>query len=208
MAKILLVRHGHVEGIDPRRFRGRMDVPLTAQGRRQALAVARCIAARWRPSVVYTSPLQRCVQTGRDIAIATAVDCTVLSELNDLDYGTWQWRTHAEVHSGWPELFELWLIAPQLLRFPGGESLQDLVARMADVLRMVLERHASDTVVLVGHDSGIRTLLLQLLDQPISAYWRLLPHPGSISEVDVSSREVRVVSVNDTQHLYADGANE
>lgn len=201
MAKIILVRHGHVEGIAPERFRGRTDVPLTEEGRRQALAAAECVAARWRPAIVYTSPLQRCVRTGREIAAAAATDCAVLSELVDLDYGDWQWRTLAEVRLEWPELFELWLTSPHLVRFPHGESLQELVGRMADVLRMVLERHATDTVVLVGHDSGIRALLLQLLDQPISAYRRLAPQPASISEVDIVEREVRVLSVNETQHL-------
>lgn len=201
MAKIILVRHGHVEGIAPERFRGRTDVPLTEEGRRQALAAAECVAARWRPAIVYTSPLQRCVRTGREIAAAAATDCAVLSELVDLDYGDWRWRTLAEVRLEWPELLELWLTSPHLVRFPHGESLQELVGRMADVLRMVLERHATDTVVLVGHDSGIRALLLQLLDQPISAYRRLAPQPASISEVDIVEREVRVLSVNETQHL-------
>ncbi len=201
MAKIILVRHGHVEGIDPKRFRGRMDVPLTEEGRRQAVAVGKCVAARWRPTVVYTSPLQRCIWTGREIATAAAADSAILSELNDLDYGAWQWRTPAEVSAKWPELFDLWLTAPHLVRFPHGESLQELIARTADVVRMVRERHATDTVVLVGHDSGIRALLLQLLDQPISAYWQLAPEPCSISEVDILGHQMRVLSVNETQHL-------
>ncbi len=201
MAKLILVRHGHVEGIDPERFRGRTDVPLTEEGLRQAVAAARCVAARWRPAVVYTSPLQRCVRTGREIAAAVAVEALVLHELIDLDYGEWQWRTHAEVRREWPELFDLWRAAPQLVRFPRGESLQDLVARTADALRKVLERHTTDTVVLVAHDSGIRALLLQLLDQPIAAYARLAPQPASISEVDVLGREVRILSIGETQHL-------
>jgi probable phosphoglycerate mutase len=205
MAKILLVRHGHVEGIDPARFRGRRDLPLTAEGRRQARAAAAFIAARWRPTIVYTSPLQRCVETGREIAVVAAVDSTVLDELTDLDYGAWQWRTHDEVRGQWPRLFDLWLSAPHLVRLPGGESVQDLLGRTADAVRMVLERHAVDTVVLVGHDSGIRALLLQLLDQPISAYWRIAPQPASVSEVDILEREVKVLSFNETQHLHASG---
>jgi probable phosphoglycerate mutase len=43
MTKILLVRHGPVEGIFPERFRGRPDLPLTAEGRRQAEATARAV---------------------------------------------------------------------------------------------------------------------------------------------------------------------
>jgi len=201
MPKLLLVRHGHVEGIDPERFRGRMDVPLTAEGRSQALATAKYIAARWRPVALYASPMQRCVETAREIAARCAIDTTELDELNDLDYGTWQWRTYREVRAEWPELFQRWLLAPHLVRFPQGESLQSLIARTADVIRRMLDRHANDTVVLVGHDSGLRAMLLQLLDQPISAYWHLSQAPGAVSEVDVLPHGARIISINETQHL-------
>jgi broad specificity phosphatase PhoE len=59
------------------------------------------------------------------------------------------------------------------MRFPEGESLHELVARGADALRLVVKHHSDDTMVLVGHDSVNRAMLLQLLDQPLSAYWRL-----------------------------------
>ena len=82
--------------------------------------------------------------------------------------------------------FNLWRSAPHLIRFPQGEALQDLVARTANALRETLERHPAQTVVFVGHDSVNRALLLQLLDQPLSASWRLSQDPccGG-SEVDI-----------------------
>ncbi len=173
-------------------------MPLTEEGRRQARTVAERIAERWRPSVVYSSPLERCVQTAREICAASSIPSVAADGLNDLNYGAWEWKTHDEVRAQWPELFECWFEAPQLVRFPQGESLQDLIARTADVLRMVLEQHASDTVALVGHESGIRALLLQLLDQPISAYWRLAPEPASVSEVDIVGLAVKVRGINTT----------
>jgi len=195
------VRHGHVEGIEPARFRGRADPPLTAEGTRQALASACYIASRWRPAIAYTSPLERCVQTGAEIAKACGIELSVLDALNDLDYGAWQWRLCAETRAEWPELYERWLAAPHLVRFPGGESLQELVARIADVLRLMLERHPSEAVVLVCHESGIRAMLLQLLDQPLSAYWRLSPQPCAVSEVEVQGHIARISAVNTTTHL-------
>jgi phosphoserine phosphatase len=201
MAKLILVRHGHVEGIEPERFRGRADVPLTAEGVRQAFAAARYLASRWQPTIAYTSPLERCVQTGAEIARACAIELSVLDELNDLDYGDLQWRLRSEVRAERPELYERWLAAPQLVRFPGGESLQELVARIADVLRLVLERHPSEVVVLVCHDSGIRAMLLQLLDQPLCAYWRLSPVPCGISEIEVQGHAARIIAFNVTAHL-------
>ena len=67
MTKILLVRHGHVEGISPERFRGRADLPLTELGRRQAEATSRRIHATWEPTAIYASPLSRCQDTGAAI---------------------------------------------------------------------------------------------------------------------------------------------
>ena len=201
MTRLLLIRHGHVEGIDPERFRGRADIPLTPLGTRQARATAQRIATHWQVGAVYTSPLQRCVHTGAAIASACAVSSAVLEGLSDLEYGDWQWKTHAQLRASAPELFERWQTAPQLMRFPGGESLQDLVARVAGALRDVLARHGGDTVVLVGHDSVNRALLLQLLDQPLSAYWVLQQQPCGISEVVVDGTQVRVMRVNETAHL-------
>ena len=201
MPKLLLIRHGHVEGISPERFRGRMDVPLTVQGQSQARAVATYVAQYWQPAIVYTSPLQRCVVTGRLIAAACAVSAVELAELNDIDYGEWQWLTRTEVRERWPALLDRWQSVPQMMRFPQGESLQELVSRIADAMRMIRERHASDSVVLVGHDSGIRALLMQLLDQPLSAYWRLSPQPCAVSEADIWEMGARVLRINDAQHL-------
>jgi len=61
MTKILLIRHGHVEGIKPERFRGRAPLDLTELGRAEAQAVARRVAGTWRPSKIYTSPMGRCI---------------------------------------------------------------------------------------------------------------------------------------------------
>ena len=202
MTKILLSRHGHVDGIHPARFRGRAELALTGLGLAQADALARRIAAHWKPAAVYTSPLQRCVVTGAKVAAACGIGASVHEGLGDIDYGAWQMRTHEEVSAETPEAYRLWREAPHLVRFPGGESLQDVVARTADALRMVLARHATDTVVLVGHDSVNRALLLQLLDQPLSAYWRLSQDPCTLNEIEVfAAGDVRIGCINDTSHL-------
>ncbi|HEV3182617.1 MAG TPA: histidine phosphatase family protein [Steroidobacteraceae bacterium] len=201
MTRILLVRHGHVEGISPERFRGRRDVDLSDLGRRQADATARRIAAQSRPAAIYTSPLRRCVQTAAAIGAACGLSPGVLDDLNDLHYGDWEWLTHEEARAESPDLFECWFAAPQLVRFPNGESLQDVVARTANVLRLVRERHRDATVVVVGHSSGNRALLLQTLDQPLSAYWRLGQDPCSLSEIELFEHHASVRRLNETCFL-------
>lgn len=202
MTRILLTRHGHVEGIRPARFRGRAELPLTERGLREADALARRIAATWQPVAVFTSPLQRCVVTGGKIAAACGLKGEVRDGLGDIDYGGWQMRTHDEVKAESRDAYHQWYSAPHLTRFPEGESLQDVMARTTDVLREALQHFPAQTVVLVGHDSVNRVLLMQLLDMPLAAYWRLVQDPGTLNEIEISAAgEVVVQRVNDTSHL-------
>jgi probable phosphoglycerate mutase len=88
-----------------------------------------------------------------------------------------------------------------LVRFPDGESLQDVAARSADVLRFVLSRQEADTLVLVGHDSVNRVLLTEVLDMPLSAYWRFAQDPCCINEIQVTGNSFQLRRMNDTAHL-------
>jgi broad specificity phosphatase PhoE len=203
MTKILLIRHGHVEGIKPERFRGRAPLDLTELGRAEAQAVARRVAGAWKPSKIYTSPMGRCVETGAAIARACGAPTEVCDDLTDIDYGAWQFKTFAEAKSENPALFAAWFATPHLVRFPNGESLQDLVARAANALRFVLARHPDDTIVLVGHDSVNRALLLQLIDQPLSAFWRIAQSPCCLNEIDVTDGKICVQRINETGYLEA-----
>jgi phosphoserine phosphatase len=201
VTRILLIRHGDVEGIRPARFRGREDLPLTKRGNAEALAVAQRIASKWQPERVYTSPLSRCVATGAAIARACGIEARSIEQLNDIDYGTWRMKSHDEMTVAEPGLSKAWFNTPHLMRFPGGDSLQDLVARSADAVRLALESHPDGTVVLVSHDSVNRALLLQLADLPLSSYWRLAQTPCCINEIDVTENQVRILAINETSHL-------
>jgi len=198
---ILLVRHGHVPGISPERFRGRTDIELTDRGVAEAHKTADWIARFWQPTIVYTSPLKRCIDTGAAIAKQCKVSVEILPSLNDLSYGEWRWQTHDAIAAESPVLYHRWRMTPHLMRFPKGESLQELVARATDALRLAIEKHPAETIVMVTHDSVNRALFLQVLDQPLSAYWKLAQDPCAINEVAVAPDRVVVVRVNETAHL-------
>jgi len=106
MTKILLTRHGHVEGITPERFRGRQPLALTDQGRAEAAALARRITGAWKPDRIYTSPMERCVKTGEAIACACKLAAgEACEELNDIDYGAWQFKTFEDAKADDAALF-------------------------------------------------------------------------------------------------------
>jgi broad specificity phosphatase PhoE len=175
MTKILLIRHGHVEGIEPARFRGRQPLELTAQGRAEVVAVAKRIASRWQPRTIYTSPMARCVKTAEAVAEVSGIAVQICDDLNDLDYGAWQFKTFRQAKAEDPVFFSSWFAVPHLVRFPAGESLQDLDARTTNALRLALSRHpaAREFEVLVNrvvapikrqrtHRDGMRAFIDEL----------------------------------------------
>ena len=124
-----------------------------------------------------------------------------MNRLNDLDYGQWQWKPHAEVRAASPALFDRWFSTPEWARFPGGESLQDLLGRAAEALRQLIDHHPHETIVVVGHDSVNRVILMQVLQQSPATYWRLVQSPCGLSEIEVDHQHARVLRMNETAHV-------
>jgi broad specificity phosphatase PhoE len=198
---LILVRHGHVEGIHPERFRGRIALPLTELGQKQAAATAQFIQTEWPAAAIYASPLARCMDTARAIADAQGVPVQPLPQLIDIDYGKWQGRTRDEVKAAESEGFKAWMERPHLTIIDNAETLQDIQARLARALDHMRKAHPEDTVIAVGHDSTNRVLLTLALDLPLSRYWHLQQDPCAINVLSFDGDGCRVVAVNGTAHL-------
>jgi len=201
MIKILLIRHGHVDGISPTRFRGRADLALTAEGAWQAEATAQRIKRSWQPAAVYSSPMRRCLSTAAAIGRPFGVIPIALAGLNDIDYGQWQGLTPDDARTRWADELAMWYRKPDRAAIPNGETLQGVLTRAAEALGEVIERHPADTVVMVGHDSVNRVLLLHVLGLPLSRYWRIRQHPCAINEIDYDGGSFTIGSINQTDHL-------
>jgi probable phosphoglycerate mutase len=200
--KIILVRHGHVEGIHPERFRGRAEIPLSALGEKQRLLTAERLKRSSAPAIVFTSSLGRCIATGEAIAVACNVKSQILPNLYDIDYGAWQWKTHDEVRQCEPDAFESWKKFPDQVQMPEGESLQQVLVRVTQALNKILKDYEGQTVVMVSHDSVNRVLLLHMLGLPLSKYWAIKQDPCCINEIEFDEGAFQIKSINETWHLH------
>ncbi len=201
MTRLYLVRHGHVEGISPLRFRGRAALPLSDLGRRQAASLSRHIARLPRPDAVYTSPLERCRDTARAAALPLGIEPEIVAGLADIDYGAWQGLTPEEARRSSPQEVETWFARPHQAIIPGGETLAALFARATAALNEILRRHEGGTVVVVGHESVNRALLIYAMELPLSRYWHLGQEPAAINDLEWKSGAFFIRSLNETQHL-------
>lgn len=143
----------------------------------------------------------RCIETGDAIGRPLALEVQAVDELNDIDYGSWQGMTPEEASRRWPEEVDAWFRTPHLAVIPGGETLAAVLSRSTAALREILHRHPKDTIVLVGHESINRILLLHTMELPLSRYWHFKQAPCAINELEFDGRSFVIWSINETCHL-------
>ncbi|MDG4819344.1 histidine phosphatase family protein [Micromonospora sp. WMMD956] len=159
MGEIVLVRHGETEWSASRRHTSYTDLELTADGEREARALATPLAGR-RFALVLASPRRRALRTAELAGLAvTAAD----EDLAEWNYGRYEGVTTADIHTGRPG-WNIWTDG-----CPAGESPAEVGARLDRVLARAAAALADGDVALVGHAHSLRVL---------GARWIGLPPPG------------------------------
>lgn len=156
--RIVVVRHGETEWSREKRHTGRSDLPLTEEGREQAMALAGRLEGLHFASV-FVSPLQRARQTCE--LAGFSAHAVVDPDLIEWDYGDYEGMTGAEIRErrpGWT-LFRDGVV--------GGESLDDVAARAQRVIARV--RAIDGDVLLFGHGHQLRILSALWLEFPAAA---------------------------------------
>jgi probable phosphoglycerate mutase len=181
-ATIYLVRHGRTALNAQRRFRGRENPPLDAEGIVQAAAAARQLTGSGIRAV-YTSPLLRSVQTAEVIARAVGIDPLSDGGLIDLDHGVWTALTAEEAAEAEPEAFSLFLREPQQALVPGGESMEAVEHRMLGALTQMAES-LHGCAAAVSHEIPIRLVIARLAGIEGPAFWDVELSTGSVTRLD------------------------
>jgi ribonuclease H / adenosylcobalamin/alpha-ribazole phosphatase len=201
----LLLRHGETALSSERRFAGHGDIPLTAEGLRQAAAAADRLAARGGIDLIVTSPLQRARQTAEAVAGATGVPLEADDGLLELDFGKWEGLTIAEAAERWPDEVSAWLGSVDAAP-PGGESFAAAIRRVSAALDRLLAAHQFRTLLLVSHVSPIKIAACRALLAPPATLFRFQLDVASLCEIDwYADGPAMVRSLNDTAHLRQAG---
>jgi phosphoserine phosphatase len=153
--RTIVARHGETEWNREGRYQGRRESDLTGVGRAQARALADALRSTAIDRIV-ASPLARCVETARPIAEAHGLSLEIDERLLEIAHGDWEGRLRSEIRSGDPHLWEEWRTRPEAVRFRGGESVGDVLARWRAFARDLRD----ENTVVVTHDVVVRLAIL------------------------------------------------
>lgn len=202
--RILLARHGETAWNAEGRYQGQRDIPLSPVGEAQARALGDRIAALPFARAV-ASPLSRARRTA-EIALGARAGMLALDEgLAEIAHGEWEGKLASEIRAVDPERLRAWREAPETVRMPGGESLDEVMTRSWAALVRACEGLADDDVLLVvAHDAVNRLIVARVLGLPIARMWSFRQAPTTLNLLegpDVASLEV--VRLNDCGHHTA-----
>jgi broad specificity phosphatase PhoE len=153
---IHLVRHGETDWNRQLRWQGHSDRPLNEHGRRQAHALADVLAGRTF-SAVYSSDLSRATETAEIVAARHHLPVSVDPGLREIDVGSWEGHTLAELESRYPDAVARWEAHGEH-GWEGGESHEQMAARVQEAVRTIAARHEGEDVLVVCHGGPIRVL--------------------------------------------------
>ena len=124
-----------------------------------------------------------------------------LPGLIDIDFGNWQGLSPEEVASRYSLTYAQWLESPHLVRFPEGESLEQVRERVATALSDLLSQHREGTIVLVSHKVVCKVLVISLLGLDNSHFWQVEQDVCAINLFKIGERVPITLLLNDTCHL-------
>lgn len=191
---IYLLRHGQTEWNRQCKVMGWEEIPLNERGREQAIAAAAFLANRKIARIV-TSPLRRAKETAL-LAAQRCPDAALLEDdrLKEFNLGRWSGMEDAELQRD--PLYQAYLADPEKTPFPSGETLAMVLARAEACREEQWRLLAEGSLLLVSHAGVIKVLIASILRLPLRHFW--IPQVGnaSLTLLDVSGREPRLVASN------------
>lgn len=190
-----------------RRLTGRAPgVSLNDRGRQQAQVLAEALTDA-PLQAVYSSPLERAVETAQPLAQAHNLPVTIRPALLEVDYGRFQGRTYKQLAR--TNLWKTLQVTPTAVRFPGGETFAEVQTRVAADLDALIqqwqpaepippdERPPEAVIAVVAHADIVRLALAHYLNLPLDDFLRLTVGPASFSIIH-SDRQSRpgVICIN------------
>jgi probable phosphoglycerate mutase len=203
-ADVLLLRHGATPLTPQKRFSGvgSGNLELSASGRDQAQRAAKSTLMRGARLVeILCSPLRRCTETAEILAAELELQVRVETDLREMDFGEWEGLTYAEVEQLHPNDLAEWRRSAAVAPTGSSETFSGVLDRMGTLAEHLATRYAGESVLAVTHVTPIKALVVQALDAPPSALFRMELSSASFSRIAYTGSEASVRLFNATSHL-------
>jgi len=196
--ELICVRHGRTAWNADKRFQGHTDVPLDDEGRAQAAALAALLRDQ-RIDIAVSSDLARAVETARIVLGARAIPLRLDPAWREMQFGDWEGLTWEQILAANPHLAQTDLTSVKSYTPGGGETFDDLTARIARAVERVTAKTPPEgTALIATHAGPLHALLSVLLGDAERAALRVRFMTASITRFRRENGVWRLTRLNQT----------
>lgn len=198
MTTFFLIRHATCDGLGQTLWGRTPGICLNDTGGMQA----QCLSDRFKNTsldAIYSSPLERALQTATVIANSMRLDVKTCDAANEINFGEWTGKTFDELSSD--KRWRRFNNRRSMTVIPGGESFLGVQNRIVKELEALALQYGKAHVAIISHADVIRAAVAYFSAIPIDLVERFQISPCSVSAVAVDDDNATLLTLNNTGDL-------
>lgn len=206
MTEIILIRHGETAWNTVKRLQGHLDIPLNAEGRRQAKALAAALENE-RLDAILASDLQRAVQTAGEIARLHGLPTRLDAALRERCFGGFEGLLYTEIAQQYPEAYASWKASDPDAAFPPGanrgETMREFNQRIISAIAHHARQFSGQKIAIVAHGGVLDCAYRAARKLPLHNPREVTIYNASINRFRYDGAQLQLLQWGDIAHLEA-----
>jgi broad specificity phosphatase PhoE len=181
--RLFLLRHAQSEGNKLGLFQGKLDFPLSEEGKKQSREAGIFLKENFGFDAIISSPQKRALETAEIVADILNLPVKVDERLKEISYGILEGKKQSEVENWEPYL--KWLENPVKYPLEGVDDFEQLRERLESFLKYAYGRY--EKPLIITHGGIVRAFICLLGNFGFERLWRFSVGNVSLSMVEVKS---------------------
>ena len=215
MTELLLIRHGETAWNTAQKLQGHADIPLNAEGTRQAKALASHLQNEKLHAII-SSDLHRAVQTASEIARLQGISTRIDSQLRERCFGGFEGIAKAELAHHYPTEYAQWRSRDPDFHFPApegkpnyiGESTREFHHRIITAVNHYAYQFEGKKIAIVTHGGVLECVYRQAHHLPLNAERKVTLYNASINRFEAQNGALRLLNWGEITHLQIELLDE
>ena len=208
MKEIILIRHGETAWNAIRKLQGHLDIPLNAEGTRQAKALASALQTEKLDAII-SSDLQRAVQTAGEIARLQGLSTRIDADLRERCFGGFEGLLYSDLPLRFPQAYATWRSRDPDANFPPsetdagniGESIRQFHQRCMTTIEHYARQFEGKKIALVAHGGVLECAYRAAKNLPLNAEREIIIYNASINRFSFTEGEIKLMQWGNIAHL-------
>ncbi len=174
MTQLILVRHGQTNWDKENRLQGTLDIPLNADGTKEAQKIS-CELLKFKIHAVYSGSASCSFSTACEIAAPHKLKVKKTEGFNEVNYGVWQGLLIKDIKKRYKKQYGNWKASPVSGGPPNGESVRDAYDRTISAMHKIVDKHKGENICVVSGDMTLSIIRCYLKNADIKEIRKFTP---------------------------------